>query len=81
MNPKNIYIEYYSEGYSETSQASKKELITKTDNGWKVVKYFRKKLHRSKCRDFEWRRMRIAQIYACVILYFLLKAAAFDVPS
>ena len=26
-------------------------------------------------------RMRIAQIYACVLLYFLFKVAAFDVPS
>ena len=33
----------------------------------------------SKSRDFEVRSMRIAQI--CVLLYFLLKAAAFDVPS
>ena len=32
-------------------------------------------------RDLEERRMRIAQICACVLLYFLLKAAAFDVPS
>ena len=33
-------------------------------------------------RDLEGRRMRIAQIYVCVLLYFLLKAAAFDVhPS
>ena len=34
---------------------------------------------RAKTRDLEGRRMRIAQIYACVLLYFLLKAAAFDV--
>ena len=26
-------------------------------------------------------RMRIAQIYPCVLLYFLFKVAAFDVPS
>ena len=32
-------------------------------------------------RDLEERRMGIAQIYACVLLYFLLKAATFDVPS
>ena len=32
-------------------------------------------------RDLEGRRMRIAKIYACVLLYFLLKAAAFDVLS
>ena len=32
-------------------------------------------------RDLEGRRMRIAQIYACFLLYFLLKGAAFDVPS
>ena len=32
-------------------------------------------------KDLKGRRMRIAQIYACVQLYFLLKAAAFDVPS
>ena len=27
------------------------------------------------------RRMGIVQIYVCLLLYFLLKAAAFDVPS
>ena len=33
-------------------------------------------------RDLEERRMRFAQIYIHVLLYFLLKAAAFDVhPS
>ena len=32
-------------------------------------------------RDLQGRRMRIAQICDCVLLYFLLKAAAFDVPS
>ena len=32
-------------------------------------------------RDLEGRKMRIAQIYVCVISYFLLKAVAFDVPS
>ena len=34
-----------------------------------------------KFRDLEERMMRIAQIYVYVLLYFLLKAAAFDVPS
>ena len=34
-----------------------------------------------KFRDLEERRMRIVQIYVYVLLYFLLKAAAFDVPS
>ena len=32
-------------------------------------------------RDLEGRRMRIPQIYVCNLLYFLLKAAAFDVSS
>ena len=32
-------------------------------------------------RDLEGRRVRKAQIYVCVLLYFLLKVAAFDVPS
>ena len=32
-------------------------------------------------RDLEGRRMRIAQIYACVLFSFLLKVAAFDVQS
>ena len=32
-------------------------------------------------RDLEERRMRIAQIYACVLLCFILKAVAFDVLS
>ena len=32
-------------------------------------------------RDLEGRMMRNAQIYACVLFYFLLKAAAFNVPS
>ena len=32
-------------------------------------------------RDLEGRRMKIAQIYACVLLHFPLKAAAFDAPS
>ena len=32
-------------------------------------------------RDLEGRRVGIAQIYACVLLYFLLKSAPFDVPS
>ena len=32
-------------------------------------------------RDLEERRMRIAQIYARVLLYFQLKAAALDVTS
>ena len=31
-------------------------------------------------KDLEERRMRIAQVYTCVLWYFLLKAAAFDVP-
>ena len=31
--------------------------------------------------DLEERRMRIAEIYACVLLYFLLKAVALDVSS
>ena len=35
----------------------------------------------NKTRDLEERRMRIAQTYVCVLLYFLLKATAFDVPS
>ena len=30
--------------------------------------------------DLEERRMGIAQIYACVLLCFLLKAETFDVP-
>ena len=32
-------------------------------------------------RDLEGRNMRIVQIYVCVLLYFLLKVAAIDVPS
>ena len=32
-------------------------------------------------RDFEGRRMRMEQIYACILLYFLLKEATFDVSS
>ena len=32
-------------------------------------------------RNLEGRSMRIEQIYACVLLYFSLKVAAFDVPS
>ena len=32
-------------------------------------------------RDFEGRRMRIAQIYDYVLMYFLSKAAVFNVPS
>ena len=32
-------------------------------------------------KNLEERRMRITQIYVCVLLYFLLKAATFDVPS
>ena len=32
-------------------------------------------------RDLEGRRMGIAQIYIYVLLYFLLKAATFDVSS
>ena len=32
-------------------------------------------------RDLEGRRMRIAQIYACALLYFILKAVVFDVLS
>ena len=33
------------------------------------------------CKGLEGRRIRITQICACVLLYFLLKVAAFDVPS
>ena len=32
-------------------------------------------------RDLEGRRMRIVRFYVCGLLYFLLKVAAFDVPS
>ena len=32
-------------------------------------------------RNFEGRKMKISQTYACVLLYVPLKAAAFDVPS
>ena len=32
-------------------------------------------------RDLEERRIGIAQIYVCVLLYFLLPVAAFDAPS
>ena len=32
-----------------------------------------------KSRDLEGRRMRIAQIYVCILLYFLLKSTASDV--
>ena len=35
----------------------------------------------SDTRDLEGRKMRIAVIYACVLLYFLLKVAAVGVPS
>ena len=31
--------------------------------------------------DLEGRRMRIAQIYVCLLFYFLLKVANFDAPS
>ena len=32
-------------------------------------------------KDLEGRRIRIEQICACALLYFLLKVAAFDAPS
>ena len=37
-------------------------------------------LRYTNARDLEERRMRIAQIYACILLYFLLKVGVFDVP-
>ena len=59
-----------------SNNSTRKIAITTKKNQQQSIPFFI-----SKSKDSEVRRMRIAQIYVSVLLYFLLKAAAFDVPS
>ena len=73
-------------GISDHHHLVSKMLNKKNCKGSTITLFYRgyKKFEENKfakdlTRDLEGRRMRIAQIYACVLLYFLLKAVAFDV--
>ena len=55
--------------------------FSKFFNSYSTAVCPRLNLKMSANRDLEGRKMGIAQIYACFLWYFLLKAAVFDVPS
>ena len=69
----NSYIEYESNG-DRNKVLSIEEYLNK-------IRAYLKDIINDLNRDLEGRRMRIVQIYVCVLVYFLLKASAFDVPS